>query len=183
MKLKNVALFLGSCLVGLVIMEFAVQSYVAKKTLKVLWDPANNCWCHELAYPDGYNVEIFSMEILKQVNYEAVKPSDREHVTTFITMQPDKFKKYRVDSEKDFSKYRFNLDYKEDFELIKSVLEKFDEKANLDDIINWLDEHPEILKLNSHIKPYENLLKSFEQDKKLGYEPYEKNFYIESSNE
>jgi sugar phosphate isomerase/epimerase len=26
----------------------------AKNTLKVLWDPANNCWCHELAYPDGY---------------------------------------------------------------------------------------------------------------------------------
>jgi sugar phosphate isomerase/epimerase len=27
----------------------------AKDTLKVLWDPANNCWCHELAFPDGYN--------------------------------------------------------------------------------------------------------------------------------
>ncbi len=27
----------------------------AKDTLKVLWDPANNCWCHELAYPDGYD--------------------------------------------------------------------------------------------------------------------------------
>ncbi len=26
----------------------------AKEALKVLWDPANNCWCHELAYPDGY---------------------------------------------------------------------------------------------------------------------------------
>lgn len=26
----------------------------AKDTLKVLWDPANNCWCHETAYPDGY---------------------------------------------------------------------------------------------------------------------------------
>jgi sugar phosphate isomerase/epimerase len=26
----------------------------ARDTLKVLWDPANNCWCHELAYPDGY---------------------------------------------------------------------------------------------------------------------------------
>lgn len=26
----------------------------AKETLKVLWDPANNCWCHETAYPDGY---------------------------------------------------------------------------------------------------------------------------------
>jgi sugar phosphate isomerase/epimerase len=27
----------------------------AKDVLKVLWDPANNCWCHEQAYPDGYN--------------------------------------------------------------------------------------------------------------------------------
>nr|WP_306267813.1 sugar phosphate isomerase/epimerase family protein [Pararhizobium sp. IMCC3301] len=26
----------------------------AKDTLKVLWDPANNCWCHERAFPDGY---------------------------------------------------------------------------------------------------------------------------------
>ena len=26
----------------------------AKAHLKVLWDPGNNCWCHELAYPDGY---------------------------------------------------------------------------------------------------------------------------------
>ena len=26
----------------------------AKGILKVLWDPANNCWCHERAYPDGY---------------------------------------------------------------------------------------------------------------------------------
>ena len=26
----------------------------AKGTLKVLWDPANNCWAHETAYPDGY---------------------------------------------------------------------------------------------------------------------------------
>lgn len=27
----------------------------AGDVLKVLWDPANNCWCHELAYPDGYD--------------------------------------------------------------------------------------------------------------------------------
>ncbi len=27
----------------------------ARDVLKVLWDPGNNCWCHELAYPDGYD--------------------------------------------------------------------------------------------------------------------------------
>lgn len=26
----------------------------AKDALKILWDPANNCWAHEQAYPDGY---------------------------------------------------------------------------------------------------------------------------------
>ncbi|MEO0401515.1 MAG: sugar phosphate isomerase/epimerase family protein [Pseudomonadota bacterium] len=27
----------------------------AKDTLKVLWDPGNNCWCHERAFPEGYD--------------------------------------------------------------------------------------------------------------------------------
>lgn len=27
----------------------------AKDVLKVLWDPGNNCWCHERAFPDGYD--------------------------------------------------------------------------------------------------------------------------------
>jgi len=31
-----------------------IDDLAAKDTLKVLWDPGNNCWCHELAYPDGY---------------------------------------------------------------------------------------------------------------------------------
>ncbi len=26
----------------------------AKDVLNVLWDPANNCWCHERAFPEGY---------------------------------------------------------------------------------------------------------------------------------
>ena len=27
----------------------------AKDSLRVLWDPANNCWAHERAWPDGYD--------------------------------------------------------------------------------------------------------------------------------
>ncbi|MBX2837884.1 MAG: sugar phosphate isomerase/epimerase [Gammaproteobacteria bacterium] len=32
-----------------------VDDLDAKDVLKVLWDPANNCWCHERAWPDGYD--------------------------------------------------------------------------------------------------------------------------------
>lgn len=31
-----------------------IDDLEAKDVLRVLWDPANNCWCHELAFPDGY---------------------------------------------------------------------------------------------------------------------------------
>lgn len=31
-----------------------IDALDAKDVLKVLWDPANNCWCHERAFPDGY---------------------------------------------------------------------------------------------------------------------------------
>ena len=31
-----------------------IDALDAKDVLKVLWDPGNNCWCHERAYPDGY---------------------------------------------------------------------------------------------------------------------------------
>ena len=31
-----------------------IDALEAKDALKVLWDPANNCWCHEQAYPDGF---------------------------------------------------------------------------------------------------------------------------------
>lgn len=31
-----------------------IDDLEAKDHLQVLWDPGNNCWCHELAFPDGY---------------------------------------------------------------------------------------------------------------------------------
>ena len=30
----------------------------AKDTLKILWDPANSCYCHETAWPDAYDLLI-----------------------------------------------------------------------------------------------------------------------------
>jgi len=32
-----------------------IEDLAAKDVLKVLWDPGNNCWCHETAFPDGYD--------------------------------------------------------------------------------------------------------------------------------
>lgn len=136
-------------------------------------------------YPDGYNVEVFSFELLQKINEYAKKPSDREHVTTFITMQPKIFKIFRVDYKKDLSKYRFNLDYQNDYQLIKSIFEglhPINPYFTLDDIIIWLEQNPDVLKLNENIKPYQNILKSFEEDMKKNFKPYENNYYLDDIN-
>jgi sugar phosphate isomerase/epimerase len=41
----------NSCATG----RMLIDALDAMDTLKILWDPANNCWCHERAYPDGYH--------------------------------------------------------------------------------------------------------------------------------
>ncbi len=41
----------NSCFTG----RKLIDDLDASDALKVLWDPANSCWCHELAVPDGYD--------------------------------------------------------------------------------------------------------------------------------
>ncbi len=131
-------------------------------------------------YPDGMNVEVFSHNILNEIHKEAKKFSDREHVTFFIAMHPDRYKVYRVDYEKNISQYRFNLDYPEDYIFLKSVFEgmyNLNPFFTMEDTIDWLGEHPEILKLNAHIKPNLGILKSFEEDRNLGFDNSSKEFF------
>ncbi|MGI9501145.1 MAG: sugar phosphate isomerase/epimerase family protein, partial [Geminicoccaceae bacterium] len=43
---------INSCWTG----KKLIDDLDAKGVLKILWDPANNCWAHETAFPDGYEL-------------------------------------------------------------------------------------------------------------------------------
>jgi spore coat polysaccharide biosynthesis protein SpsF len=123
-------------------------------------------------YPDGMGVEVFSSELLEETDKLAKKPSEREHVTFFMWMQPKKYKIFRLDSKKDLSNFRLNLDYIQDYCLIRSVFEALYYKKNqftINDIILWLKSNTNIYELNKNIKPNQGWLKSFDEDQKLGY--------------
>jgi len=124
-------------------------------------------------YPDGMGVEVFSSKLLDESDRNAKKPSEREHVTFYLWMQPERFKIFRHDYPEDLSKFRFNLDYIQDYCLIRSVFESLYPKNNfftMADTINWLKEHPEILKFNDMIEPNQGWKNSFDEDKKNNYE-------------
>lgn len=105
-------------------------------------------------WPHGMEMEIFTFDALHSAWKNAEKKFEREHVTPFIYKSyPEKFKLYEYSYNKDLSEYRFTIDYKEDFDFIKTIFEKLYSKSPLftfDDILQLLDNEPDLLKINDN---------------------------------
>lgn len=79
-----------------------------------------------------------------------------EHVTVFIRKHPAIFNviKYKAPIELSRNDLFFTVDYPEDLKVVNLIfkyLYKKDEYIHPIEIIDFLDEHPEIVKLNSHL--------------------------------
>jgi len=110
---------------------------------------------HPATFPDGNDVEIMTFDCLERTWHEATKQLEREHTTPYIWENSDKFKCANVPWETglDYSmSHRFTLDYKEDLDFIRAVYEKLyprNPNFSLSDILELLDEHPEIYEINA----------------------------------
>lgn len=109
---------------------------------------------HPATYPDGNDVEIFSMASLKTAWENASREFEREHTTPYFWENPDKFRIGNVEWESglDYSMtHRFTIDYIEDYLFIKTVYDELydrNPKFSLNDILDLLEQKPEIKKLN-----------------------------------
>lgn len=110
---------------------------------------------HPASYPDGNDVEIFTISALEKANAEASKKLEREHTTPYFWENPHLFKIGNVTWEKgiDYSmSHRFTLDYIEDFMFIQKVFEELypvNSNFSLDNILDLLNSKPEIYEINS----------------------------------
>ena len=108
------------------------------------------------SFPDGMDVEIFSMSALTRAWKEAQKPSEREHVTFYFWKNPTLFRTFRHDAANNLSSYRLTVDYLEDIEVVRAIFKHFgEERINFDmkEILEFLDTHPQIRKINSAVAP------------------------------
>jgi spore coat polysaccharide biosynthesis protein SpsF len=106
------------------------------------------------SYPIGLHTEMFSLNTLKQAHKNAVEPVEREHVTPYIYRNPEMFKIGSLELNKDLSHHRWTVDYSEDFDLVKKIIEGiYPLKADFDmfDILDFLRSHPELNNINSGI--------------------------------
>ena len=109
---------------------------------------------HPATYPDGNDVEVMSFSALKNAWKHATKPLEREHTTPYFWENPEDFSIGNVLWESGLKldmSHRFTLDYPADFEFIKEVYDRLyptNENFSLMDILDVLDQEPELMKLN-----------------------------------
>lgn len=104
-------------------------------------------------YPDGMDVEIFTMEALERAWRESQVPAHREHVTHYFWKTPN-FKTHRVDRTESLSSYRLTVDYPEDFEVVSNILSFLYPKNpdfTMENIIEYLNSQPDLKQKNAHI--------------------------------
>jgi spore coat polysaccharide biosynthesis protein SpsF (cytidylyltransferase family) len=104
-------------------------------------------------FPDGSDVEVFSYTALSRAYKEVKNSSDKEHVTFYFWKDPARnFKTKQLQNSENWSKFRLTVDYPEDLEVVKQISGKFCNRKKiprLAEIINYIEERPEIFALNS----------------------------------
>ena len=118
-------------------------------------------------FPDGLDVEVVSFPALEKTWKEAKLLSEREHVTPYIYDHNELFSLGSYQSKENLSHFRWTVDEPEDFELICEIYDNLypiNPDFTTDDILNFLDHNPQLIKINNNILRNEGLAKSRTKD-------------------
>lgn len=118
-------------------------------------------------YPEGLDIEVFTFEALEKTWREATTALDREHATPYMWLRPDIFKLKNIEYEKNLSYMRWTLDTPEDLAFTREVYNKLYMPGKLflmQDILNLLEEHPEIQQINANVERFSGHKKIIEKE-------------------
>lgn len=119
-------------------------------------------------FPYGLDVEVFSFSILENAWRNARLPSEREHVTSFIYKNPEKFRIRNVKCHDDYSMLRLTIDRINDFKLIELVVSKIKNRPILlNDILDLHRKEPSLFEMNRDYVTDEGYLKSLKMDEEF----------------
>lgn len=115
---------------------------------------------HKTGLPLGMGVEVFTSKAFERVCTEAKTPYDLEHVTPYFYQHPEIFKIRTVEPLEVYpfaKKIRLTLDTPEDqhfFTALVAGLNLSDPSSqpSTAEIISYLEAHPEVTELNSHVR-------------------------------
>lgn len=151
------------------LVDYRIINNMLNMFLKSKIDYYANTYPLPTMYPDGMDVEIFNFSTLKITNKNAILPSEREHVTPYM-YNSNKFKFKKKNLRKNLSKYRFCIDYKNDFNFFKKILNHFENKVyniKMSELVNFVKKNPRIIKYQKLIKRNEGWSSVLLKDEKF----------------
>ena len=104
-------------------------------------------------FPYGTEVEVFSFKTLERTWKNAVKKSEREHVTPFIYDLKNKFVLINIENEENISHIRYTVDRIEDLKLVKEIIKNIQTRPiHIQDIVKLYKKNPKIFEINQNVK-------------------------------
>ncbi|MGD0657626.1 MAG: glycosyltransferase family protein [Syntrophorhabdales bacterium] len=139
-----------------------VMDRVVQAFLEVNVDYASNTL--KCTYPDGLDVEVFSMDSLEKAWRQAELKSEREHVTPFIYNHQDIFSALNVRHATDLSALRWTVDEKEDLAFVRAVYDRLGTIFGMKEVLSLVRQFPELQATNAGFVRNEGYLKSLQED-------------------
>lgn len=109
-------------------------------------------------FPPGFDTEIFSFKVLEKIFNLAKNSDEKEHVTLFIKKHPYMFLifSYNLKNLKKYKDLRLTIDEKEDLSMCREIFKKLKENGkflnfSIFDILEIIENNPEIVKINKHL--------------------------------
>ena len=104
-------------------------------------------------FPDGLDVEVFTLDALKKSSSMTTNKSDLEHVTPYLK-ESGNFKTSCLENEVDLSEMRWTVDESIDFEVISEIFNNFSPDVNFSwlKILELKKSSPDIFKNSSLIR-------------------------------
>jgi spore coat polysaccharide biosynthesis protein SpsF len=100
-------------------------------------------------FPDGLDAEAMTCGALDAAWREATDPADREHVTRYFKLRPERFAIGWLQAERDYGGERWTVDHPADLEFVQAVLDALDGTAfGYADVLAVLDRDPRLRALN-----------------------------------
>ena len=139
---------------------------VIKHTISGGFDYSSNTITED--YPDGQDVEVFKMDVLKEAWQEATLLSEREHVTPFIRKNCDvcggeRFVGSDYLAPANYNKIRMTVDQPEDLEVVSWLITGLGADRPWQDYVKYMIDNPDRL-VNAEIVRNEGYLISKSKD-------------------
>ncbi len=137
-----------------------IDPEIIDQAIKYYLDNDYDCvgTCLDKKFPWGISLLVFSTKVLEEVSEITNDPIDRENVSTYIYMHPEKYKIGNLPCPKQLNRpeLRLVVDEIPDFEVMTKIFEHFTLLGKMDfntkDVINFLDSNPNVKDINKDVK-------------------------------